>query len=119
MDFRDVVRLVIGERQYQDDRRPRPFTDENTPIANWLLYIESRLNVAKTSVYLLDEKAALEEIRKITALGFACMQYNETPAREGYKYLGVICTCTQDCTIDCDGSKCGCKSTEHKIEVSE
>jgi len=43
--------------------------------------MEEHLNRAKKAIYDLDETNALEQIRKATALGVACMEYNETPAR--------------------------------------
>ena len=43
--------------------------------------MENKLNKAKENVYELDFEAALENIRKVTALGVAAMESHETRAR--------------------------------------
>ena len=79
-----VYKLIDGERDYQDARWSdgRPMSDETTPVAAWILYMEKHLSLAKERVYNLDENAALSQIRKVTALGVACMENNKTPARK-------------------------------------
>ena len=83
MKREDVYILIDGERQYQDINRSNgiPLSDADTSISSWILYMEEHLNRAKKAIYDLDETNALEQIRKATALGVACMEYNETPAR--------------------------------------
>lgn len=84
MKREDVYKLIDGERYYQDNKwaEGRPMSDAETPVAAWILYIETHLNLAKREIYFLKEKAALEHIRKLTALGVACMEYNDTPSRK-------------------------------------
>lgn len=77
----EVYKLIDGERDYQDSKPPRPKTDEETSVSEWLIYIEHQLECAKHDVYILDEKSALEYIRKIAALSVACMENNETKPR--------------------------------------
>jgi hypothetical protein len=77
----NVYVLIDEERAYQDGKAPRPKSDEETSVAEWLIYMSEQLDRAKHSVYTLDEKSALEYVRKLTALGVACMEYNDTPAR--------------------------------------
>jgi hypothetical protein len=86
MDRKKVYDLIDGERDYQDKRWEnsggRPKSDSETPVANWVLYIRYQVEEAMNAVYFLDEDKALEHIRKITALGVACMEYNETKPRK-------------------------------------
>ena len=81
----DVYKLIDGERDYQNSKPPRPKTDEETSVGEWLIYIEHMVNLAKFDVYQLSEAEALEEIRKIAALAVACMENNETNPREEIK----------------------------------
>lgn len=83
-DRKTVYLLIDKEREYQDSKylpKGRPKSDEETPIANWLIYIENQLMKAKDSVYSLNETEAMGYIRKLTALGVACMENNITPSR--------------------------------------
>jgi hypothetical protein len=82
----NVYKLIDGEREYQDrkwggERAGRPHTDAETPIANWLIYIQKQLAEATDAVYKLDESLALEHIRKIAGLAVACMENNNTKSR--------------------------------------
>ena len=82
MKRNDVYKLIDGERDYQDNKPPRPAVDAVTPVSSWLIYIGYHLAEATKSVYFLDEIGALEHVRKIAALAVACMEYNETKPRE-------------------------------------
>ena len=84
MKREDVFTLINGERAYQDSKwdTGRPLSDQKTPVAAWLLYIEEHLNQAKAMIYYLREDQSLEQVRKITALGVACMENNNTEARK-------------------------------------
>ena len=79
----DVYKLIDGERGYQDTKwaEGRPLSDAETSVAAWIIYMERHIAQARAGVYFLNEKSALEEIRKVTTLGVACMENNETPAR--------------------------------------
>jgi len=81
----DVYDLVDGERDHQLKRHEKhevPHKDEDHSVADWITYIEHHIGLAKLWVYHLNTDNALREVRKITALGVACMEYNETPPRE-------------------------------------
>ena len=82
MKREDVYKLIDGERDYQDAKPPRPEVDAVTPVSSWLIYIQEHTFRANLAIYNLNEQEALEHIRKITALGVACMEYNDTPARK-------------------------------------
>ncbi len=82
----DVYFVITKERQYQNDRHERlqvkhPHRDEDHSIADWLIYIESQLNDAKKCVYDLRFDEAMHHVRKLTALGVACMEYQGAPRR--------------------------------------
>ena len=78
----EVFGQVAGEREYQDSLpHHSKEIDENTSVAAWIIYMENHIEKAKEQVYLLSPDKALAEVRKATALGVACMQYNDTPDR--------------------------------------
>jgi len=79
----EVYRLIDGERKYQEDlpQHQNKKQQRNTSVAAWIIYMEKQLKEAKEKIYFMDEKAALEFIRKCVAVGVACMEYNETPPR--------------------------------------
>ena len=82
MEREEVYKLIDGERDYQDGKYPHmKEMDEATPVANWILYMEYQLTDAKYAIYNLKPALALEHIRKVTALGVACMENNETLPR--------------------------------------
>jgi len=81
----DVYDLVDGERDHQLKRHEKhevQHRDEDHSVADWITYMEHHIGLAKLWVYHLNMDNALREVRKITALGVACMEYNETPPRE-------------------------------------
>lgn len=82
MKREDVYKLIDGEREYQNSKPPRPKYDEDTSVGEWLIYIRHHLSKATESVYKLNERSALECVRKIAALAVACMENNETPYRQ-------------------------------------
>lgn len=86
-----VYELLDSERDYQDWRwdngmiRDR-LKDEEKSVADWVNYMEFHLNLAKEHIYMLRKDDALSEVRKITALGVACMEKNDTkPRNDNYK----------------------------------
>lgn len=82
MERKEVYDLIDGERFYQDNLpHHSEERDEGTPIAAWIIYMEQHLAEAKENIYDQDDDGALESIRKVTALGVACMEYNETKPR--------------------------------------
>lgn len=100
----DVYKLIDEEREYQqhwdlqryteyraladgqgvsDLTRGTLLLDSNKPIESWILWMEEYLQKARQAAAgTLDQKKALENIRKVAALAVACMEYNETPPRE-------------------------------------
>lgn len=112
MERREVYQRLDGERNYQDEkwgtRREADGTpDEEKPVAEWINYMEFHLQKAKNAVYYLNTQDALEELRKVTALGVRAMEIHGCPARQieagdGTKPTGIDkpCSCT-----DCDCEK--------------
>jgi hypothetical protein len=83
----DVVAAILGEREYQDAGRGNAVQNsiEQNGVAGSLLAIEAYLNLAKHALmYPLDKSSdnVLSIVRKITALGFRCMEVNGAIERE-------------------------------------
>lgn len=84
-----VLDRLIEERDYQD----RKWGFAPTSIAEFILYMEHHLTIARqiasTQKMSDSENArdALHQIRKVTALGVACMEEHGAPSRneEGQK----------------------------------
>lgn len=84
-DRKEVYAAIDGERLYQDQRW---VTDENPHIHSleeWLVYIEGYVNEAK---HILSRngapdcyEGALHIVRKVTAMGVACMEQNGVRSR--------------------------------------
>jgi len=88
MNRKDVYKIIDGERDYQIKRHknhPVKHKDVNHSVADWVIYMENQLNKAKEHIYNLDTASALEQVRKVTALGVACMELNETKYRGSYE----------------------------------
>jgi len=80
MKREDVYKLIDSERDYQESRW-QASDDKETSVAEWLIYIEHHVEQAKSAIYNIHKDEALEHIRKLTALGVACMEHNETKPR--------------------------------------
>ena len=82
MDRQDVYKLIDGEREYQNNLPHHSAEqDAQTSVAAWIIYMKQLLNTAEQEIYNMDEGAALEYVRKTTAVGVACMEHNETRPR--------------------------------------
>lgn len=79
----DVYSAIESERQYQNYRWPEAAHTHS--ITEFLVYIEHYLNKAKAIVSTEDgQEGALDDLRKITALGVAAMEQNGAKRREGW-----------------------------------
>ena len=86
MERSDVYRCLDTERDYQDlrwtPRREKNDTpDAEKPPAEWINYIEYHLTQAKNGVYMLNEKEALAQVRKVAALAVRCLELHGCPER--------------------------------------
>jgi len=80
----EVFEKLSAERDYQEKRwesglRERP--DKEKDIGEWIIYMEFLLNAAKHQVYFLHSESAMSEIRKMTAVGVACLEIHGCPDR--------------------------------------
>jgi len=83
--FDYVAEVVRGERMYQLFRWNPQTTPSNGThgTASFLTYMKDYLDEAIHQVSRCPgDGEALETVRKITALGFACMEQNGAPMRE-------------------------------------
>ena len=87
MEREKVYERIDKERDYQDlrwvvskdsDKTP----DTEKPVAEWLNYIEFHLAKAKEKVYMLENDAALAEVRKVAALAVRCLEIHGCPKRK-------------------------------------
>ena len=85
----DVYRAIDSERDYQEMRVRR---DQGNPFHSteeFLLYMEDYLvearKVASRTWGPEAKPAILEVIRKVTALGVACMEHHGAPQRAGFE----------------------------------
>lgn len=82
----DVYKYLDTEREYQDlrwgsQKNGNDIPDEEKPIPEWINYMEYHLMKAKEMTRSFDYKAALNEVRKVTALGVRCMELYGCPER--------------------------------------
>ena len=69
----DIYRAIDIERDYQDSLVAHK-NDSVRVVADWVIFMEHHLRKATNHVYNLNSEEALHEIRKVTALGVACME---------------------------------------------
>lgn len=83
-----VYAAIDTERNYQDSRWNSETTTSGGlhSLEEWLVYIRSYLRTAEDQLARnpkqIGDPAALETIRKITAMGVACMEQHGAPRRE-------------------------------------
>lgn len=87
MNRQEVYKLIDGERDYQDKRWNCDTTTScgKHTVEEWIMYMEDYLAEAKHILCRnprqeADNKA-MDIIRKVTGMGVAAMEQNETPAR--------------------------------------
>lgn len=112
MNKEEVFNRVGGELDYQDVKwnngeRPDRVPDSDKPVSEWINYIEYHLERAKYKVYNLNKEEALDEIRKVTALGTRCLMVHGCPARQlpiDQNNESTVVTGTDTC--NCTDCKC-------------
>jgi len=85
LTFSAVAEVVEGERVYQLLRwNPKTTPSNGThSVSEFLLYMQDYLTEAiHQASRCPGEDRALETVRKVTALGMACMEQNGAPLRE-------------------------------------
>ncbi len=105
----DVYSTVDGERDYQK----RLHGNDPTPVNSFILYMEHYLMRARTiastctdgnnsSTYAGDTgQSSLDSVRKVVALGVACMEQHGAPRRalSGCEHVSGPTRCS-DCAYD-------------------
>lgn len=86
MEKNEIYNRIDTELKYQDLRwmplRAENGTpDESKPPAEWINYMEYHIGQAKNGVYMLDDKEALGQIRKVVALGVRALMIHGCPER--------------------------------------
>jgi hypothetical protein len=96
MERLKVYQVLDGERDYQDDRWQKDIAARKSKYTEyeWLLFIQDYLTeairLATRGNEVDDARIAVQNsIRKITAMGVACMEQNGCPEREGYERVIV------------------------------
>jgi hypothetical protein len=79
----EVYKAIDTERDYQERR----WDGHQHTITEWMVYMRDYLeeglhHVSRSS----NELQALEEVRKVAALGVACMEQLGAPERPPYQY---------------------------------
>jgi len=95
MEKTEVYKVVDSELDYQNQKWDARnladgVPDEEKPVAEWVNYIEYHLSKAKNAIYHLNKQAALEEIRKVTALGVRTMMVHGCPKRKMGEILNPL-----------------------------
>ena len=99
MQQEDVLAAVIGERTYQD-RKWGTIEEHPHEVGSWLTIMRQLLTDAERA-YMSQrgDLSALDELRKVVAVGVACMEQHGVPSRfrpgqeppinlEGYREAG-------------------------------
>lgn len=81
----DVYKAVDSERAYQDAGEGNSPGDVVQSMSTYLLVLERYLDKAKRAFHKEGECAALEVVRKITAVGVMCMEWHGAPQREDFE----------------------------------
>ena len=88
MERAEVYKMIDAERTYQDTVRRQnekeTREDKEKSVAEFLIYIEYTLKKAKKAVYRLNDREAMDYVRKIAGLSVAAMESFETPERKLY-----------------------------------
>ncbi len=82
MKREDVYKVIDSERDYQDTKWGGAEHDSKHSVGDFLVYMRNYLTQAEKAYSTeLDATGALNALRKVTALGVACMEHNPTEKR--------------------------------------
>ena len=77
-----TVAVVLDERKYQDNKWG-PLKKRPHEVGTWLVIMDQLLEKAKRNyVGNNNDTSALDEIRQVVAVGFACMEQHGCPTRK-------------------------------------
>lgn len=75
MDRDEVFAILSEERDYQDQKWPKP--KHTHEVAAYLVFMQGFLTKAIAAISIEDgDRGGLNYLRKVTALGVACMEEN-------------------------------------------
>lgn len=77
----EVYAAIDGERDYQDNKWGGEKMDAHNGVGDFIRYTEKYLARAQQEFAAGNVDQALENMRKVTALGVACMEYHGAPKR--------------------------------------
>ena len=86
-----VYDAIDGEREYQAARWNEKTTETNGmhTVDEFVLYMIDYINEARSQLSRnyspRAQRLALATVRKVAAMGVACMEQNGAPQREGYE----------------------------------
>lgn len=83
----EVYAAIDGEREYQDAGEGNAPGDMAQTVPVFILVLERYVAKAKKAWHTSGDDAALEVVRKVTAVGVACMEQHGAPEREGYESM--------------------------------
>lgn len=76
-----VIAVILEERKYQDHKWG-PIKSHPHEVGSWLMIMDQLLDKAKKNwMTLHGDIAALDELRQVVAVGFACMEQHGVPNR--------------------------------------
>jgi len=79
----EAYKAIDAERDYQDSN-PHGIEHDDVAlsVADWVLFMENKLDEAKAHLYQLDDEQALHSVRKVAALAVSCMEHLGVMPRE-------------------------------------
>lgn len=82
---KDVYAAIDGERDYQDWRWGGPERDAKNSIGDFIVYMDHYMTMLKRDFSTEPgQLMALDQMRKVIALGVACMEVHGAVFRSGY-----------------------------------
>lgn len=82
MEREEVYQVLNRERLYQDIKWGGQNFDQHHEVEAWLVYMQAYLNKAINRISTeTGPQGALDEMRKIVALGIACFEIHGVPER--------------------------------------
>ena len=79
----DIYTVLDGEREYQDRKWGTPFGPKKHEVGAWLTLMDTHLRRAQDAWSgARDDQSALDALRKVVALGVACMEEHGAVPRQ-------------------------------------
>lgn len=89
MDRKDIYEIIDEERKHQDSLWGGRNHDKFHEPESWIIYMEHYIAIAKKELATKhhDESIpiAMDNMRKVVALGIACLENYGCPSRDSYR----------------------------------